>query len=51
MGYNGTWSGWQRLGGAWTSGPSAVCPAGSSYVSVFVRGTDLGLWQSNQAGT
>jgi chitodextrinase len=51
MGYNGTWSAWQRLGGNWTLGPSAVCPPGSTNVSVFERGTDLGLWQSNQPGT
>jgi len=46
LGYNGTWAGWQRLGGSWTSGPSAVCPSGSAYVSVFVRAPTWGLWQS-----
>jgi chitodextrinase len=51
MGYNGGWGGWQRLGGSWTSGPSATCPAGTHVVNVFERGTDLGLSQSNVAGT
>ncbi len=51
LAYNGAWGSWQRLGGSWTSGPSAICPPGTSTVSVFVRGTDLGLWQSNLPGT
>jgi hypothetical protein len=51
MAYNGTWSTWQRQSGTWTASPSAVCVPGSSIVSLFERGTDHALWQSNQSGT
>jgi hypothetical protein len=40
-----TWSGWQLAqSGTLTSGPAAVSPAVGD-VSVFARGTDLGIWQ------
>ena len=51
-GFNGTsWGPWQFIGGQWTSAPSAVCPTGTTSVSLFERGTDSALWQSSVQGS
>lgn len=47
LGYNNAWSVWQRLGGAWTSGPGVVCSPGNTSVDMFERGGDLALWTSS----
>jgi spore germination protein YaaH len=50
-GWNGTaWSGWQRQGGYWLSDPGAVCPTGTTTVSVFDRGPDGAIWRTNVPG-
>jgi hypothetical protein len=45
------WTGWQSLGGTWTSDPSAVCEPGTTTVDLFVRGTDNAIWHTPIAGT
>jgi hypothetical protein len=50
--WNGTqWSGWQRQGGYWTSDPGAVCPPGTTTVSVFERGPDNAIWRTSLSGS
>ena len=41
--YNGSWSGWEGLGGQLTADPTAVS-WGTNRIDVFVQGTDGGLW-------
>src|SRR5204863_495136 len=41
---------WTSLGGVLTSGPDAAS-SGAAATSVFVRGTDNGLWQRSGNGT
>ncbi|GAC1471860.1 MAG: hypothetical protein PVSMB3_04010 [Candidatus Dormibacteraceae bacterium] len=49
--WNGAqWSGWQRQGGYWTSDPAAVCPPGTTSVSVFERAVDNAIWRANYPG-
>jgi hypothetical protein len=43
--YSGSWSGWQSLGGAFTTGPASSSPANNE-VDVFGVGTDGTLYQS-----
>ena len=51
-GFNGTsWGTWQSFGGPWPSDPGAVCPAGTSAVSLFERGGDGALWNLSLPGT
>jgi hypothetical protein len=51
-GFNGTsWQAWKSIGGQWTAGPGAVCPPGTTTVSLFGRGPDFGLWQTSATGT
>lgn len=51
-GFNGTtWSPWQFIGGQWTSDPGAVCPTGTTAVSLFERGTDSALWETSVLGS
>ena len=40
-----TFGAWTRVGGLWTSGPGAVCKAGTTTTDVFERGPEGGLWQ------
>jgi peroxiredoxin len=49
-GYDGTWSGWQSLGGKLTSAPAATSP-GNNLIDVFVRGTDGAVWYKDWDGT
>jgi outer membrane protein assembly factor BamB len=52
LGFNGTtWGPWQFIGSQWSASPSAVCPTGTSSVSLFERGTDGALWQSTVPGS
>jgi spore germination protein YaaH len=52
IGFNGTsWGSWQRLGGVWSSDPGAVCPPGTTSVSLFERAPDLSLWHTNVTGS
>jgi len=48
---SGAWGAWQRLGGYWTTDPNAVCPAGTTTVHLFDRGTDGALWQTSVTGS
>ncbi|MGH7369313.1 MAG: hypothetical protein ACREIN_00320, partial [Candidatus Methylomirabilaceae bacterium] len=41
--YDGTWHGWQSLGGRITAAPAAVS-WGADRIDVFVRGRNQGLW-------
>ncbi len=41
--YDGSWSGWESLGGSLTSDP-AVASWGAGRLDCFVRGTDNALW-------
>jgi spore germination protein YaaH len=51
-GFNGTgWAAWQRLGGAWTADPTAICPSGATSVDLFARGADSALWQTVLTGS
>jgi spore germination protein YaaH len=52
IGYNGTaWVGWKRLGGYWASDPGAVCPTGTTSVSVFEKGPDAAVWRTSVTPT
>jgi spore germination protein YaaH len=51
-GFNGTtWSDWQSLRGQWSSRPAAVCPTGTTAISLFERGPDAQLWQTSVPAT
>jgi hypothetical protein len=51
-GFNGAaWGPWQKIGGPWTSDPGAVCPTGTTSVSVFERGPDGSLWEMAVPGS
>jgi hypothetical protein len=51
-GFNGsTWGPWQFIGGQWSSDPGAVCPIGTTSVSVFENGVDYALWTGPAAGS
>jgi peptide methionine sulfoxide reductase MsrB len=50
MWWNGSWGGWQDLGGTLTSAP-AVASWGPNRLDVFVRGQDDGLWHKSWNGT
>jgi spore germination protein YaaH len=51
-GFNGAaWGPWQKIGGPWTADPGAVCPPGTTSVSVFERGTDGSLWEMAVPGS
>jgi spore germination protein YaaH len=45
------WTAWQPLGGRWTSDPSAVCPPGTTTLSLFDRGIDYAVWTTSMPGT
>ena len=45
--YNGAWHPWQRLGGQWTSDPSAVCPPATTGIDVFERSPNNDVWETN----
>ena len=47
---NGTWYGWESLGGVLTSAPD-VSSWGPNRLDVFVRGTDTALWHAWWNGT
>ena len=48
--FNGsTWSGWQSLGGAVTSNPTAATDAGGTFA--LVRGPDNALWVQHFNGS
>ena len=47
--FSGSWGGWVRVGGQWTSGPAAVGRA-IGVVDVFVRGGDNAAWQIELRG-
>ena len=51
LGFNAKWGTWQRLGGYWSSDPSAICPVGTTTVNLSARGTDNALWQTSVPGT
>ena len=48
--FNGTWGAWTALGGPYTSGPSAVCLAGTTTLDVFGAGADYSLLKQTLAG-
>ncbi|GAC1471856.1 MAG: hypothetical protein PVSMB3_04000 [Candidatus Dormibacteraceae bacterium] len=51
-GWNGTqWSAWQRQGGYWSGDPGAVCPPGTTNVSLFERGPDGAIWRTSLPGS
>jgi recombination protein RecA len=41
----------QRMGGVWTSDPSAVCAVGTTSVNLFARAPDNSLWQTSVTGS
>jgi spore germination protein YaaH len=45
------WTGWSPQGGRWTSDPSAVCPPGTTQLTLFDRGIDYAVWTTNMPGT
>lgn len=47
--WNGSWSGWYSLGGAFTSEPAAVAMPDGRWV-VFGRGTDNAIWSNTWNG-
>ena len=52
IGFNGTsWGAWQRLGGRWIGDPGAVCPNGTTAISLFERGIDNALWSTSVTPT
>jgi len=46
-----TWGPWQFIGGQWSSDPGAVCPTGTTNVSVFEQGVDYAIWTGPAAGS
>ncbi len=48
--WNGSWGGWQSLGGVLTTEPAAVSWGGDR-LDVFVRGTDNALWHTWRGGS
>ena len=47
--WDGSWSGWESLGGILTSGPASAS-WGPNRLDVFVRGTNAALWHKSWAG-
>jgi hypothetical protein len=41
--FNGSWSGWQLVGGTWTGQPAAVCQSSTSGLNLFTEGADSGV--------